>query len=169
MLIPASRLLFPLLLAALLGCGGASTRMGYTDPAPGGYRLVGVSTGEGGLVLDLVGPPGARIRGGLFTFQADPALAAWDSDARAGEALDLGPEPRLLKSRTDGSRLQVALYQKAGAATLGDRPLFSITLAPLPGARGPVSLAALEARILDASGAALAVPVAVGTLHLQEP
>jgi len=168
-MIPASRLLFPLLFAVLLGCGGTSPRLAYADPPPGGYRLVaGSPGGDGRLVLDLVGPAGDRIRGGTFTFLAEGAQVAWDPAVRAGEALDLGTEPRLLKSRVEASRLQVALYQKGTAATLGDRPLFSVALEARPGAGGPVTLGAGEARILDAAGARHRVPVKVGTLRLMD-
>lgn len=162
---PSLRLLL-LGLPLLLACGGAPSRLAYTDPPAGGYRLVAATADQGRLVLDLVGPAGARIQGGTFSFHADGAKVDWGLGVRVGEALDLGREPRLLKSEVEGSRLRVGLYQKQAATTLGDRPLLSITLEARPGATGPVQLGAGEARILDASGAIQQVPVHTGTLQL---
>lgn len=157
---------------AIVGCsGGAGSsspapRLGYTNPATSGYQLVAdPSSTSTHLVLNLVGPAGAQLQGGTFSLTADAAKATWSPSVAEGGALDLGSGLKLMKSKADGSAMQVAIYQKgATAATLAAKPLFTVALDLKAGAKGPVALAASSAKILDAQGNTVTVPVAVGTL-----
>jgi hypothetical protein len=171
------------LLAGLFGCAGSgsptapgpATSLVYTPPTGSGYQLVAdpASTATH-LVLDLVGPSGAQLRGVVATLNADGAMAAWgnpggasDPCLKAGPALALGTGTLLLRSLPAGSSLQVALFQKGAtpAATLSGLPILSVALDLKAGtAPGAVSLSCTAAQILDAAGTTQATPLAVGTL-----
>jgi hypothetical protein len=157
----------------ILGCSGsntsapaASTKLGYTNPTTSGYRLVADPSSTGThLVLNLVGPSGSQIQGGTFTLTSD---AAWSSTVAEGGALQLGSGVKLLKSQVKGSALEVAIYQKGvTAATLAEKPLFAVALDVKTGAKGPIALTATDAKILDAAGNTVVVPVAVGSLSAE--
>jgi hypothetical protein len=99
-----------MVLAGCLGCAGdrpeagtpvgpvaAATKLVYTDPGVSGYRLVqDASSTDGHLVLNLVGPPEARIRGGVFTLSLNDTPVVWghpggsDPYLREGQVLPLG-------------------------------------------------------------------------------
>ncbi len=158
----------------ILGCSGASgsgeaPRLGYTNPASSGYQLVAdPSSTATHVVLNLVGPAGAQLQGGTFALTADASKVTWSTTVAEGGALDLGSGVKLMKSKVDAESLQVAIYQKGTtAATLAAKPLFSVALDLKAGAKGAVALNASSAKILDASGATVTVPVAVGTLTAQ--
>jgi len=174
-------------LASLLACGGSSssgtaqtpastpaTSLQYTAPAGTGYQLVqDASSTATHLVLDLVGPAGAQIRGVLLNVAADTAKTAWshaggtDPFIKEGQALDLGTGPRLEKSQQTGANLQAALFQKGAgaAATLGTGPILSVALDLKAGAAaGAVSLSSSASQILDAAGNTQTITVAVGSL-----
>lgn len=155
----------------ILGCSGASgngtsPRLGYTNPANTGYQLVAdPSSTATHVVLNLVGPAGAQLQGGTFTLTADASKVTWSPTVAEGGALDLGPGVKLMKSKVDAASMQVAIYQKGTtAATLAAKPLFTVALDLKAGAKGSVALTASAAKILDATGATVTVPVAVGTL-----
>ena len=172
------------ILVSLAACGGnnpaatASTgpQLTYVNPTAGGYRLVlnGGSTSSK-VLLDLVGPTGAKIQGGLVNLHADTTKVAWanpggaDAYVLPGGTLALGTGTALLKSKVAGPVLQAGLFQKgsASAATLGQQAIFTVALDLVKGAKGTVSLTSPSAQILDAAGTTQAVTVAVGTLTAQ--
>jgi len=176
---PCSRTLRHLGLAAagvaaltILGCSGGSgssstaPRLGYTNPVTSGYQLVAdPSSTATHLVLNLVGPAGSQLQGGTFSLTTDAAKASWSPSVAEGGALDLGSGLKLMKSKAEGSAMQVAIYQKgASPAVLATKPLFTVALDLKAGVKGPIALAASPAKILDAQGNTVTVPVAVGTL-----
>ena len=180
-------------LLLLLGCGGAKQSQDitssahapvkagalvYTAPTGAGYQLVkDASSSSTHLVLGLVGPAGAQLKGVVLTLNADAAKATWsnpggtvDSYIKEGQVLALGAGTKLMKSQLSGASLQLALFQKgnAAAATLGAQPLLSVALDLKAGATpGPVSLSSATAQILDPTGTTQAITVAVGTLTAQ--
>jgi len=178
-------------LACLIGCGGGSSSstgststaassaqaLAYTAPTSTGYRLVrNASSTSTHLVLDLVGPSGTQIQGGLFTFSADSTKATWgnpggsDTYVLEGSALSLGTGIKLLKSQMSGQTLTAAIYQKGStaAATLGSAPVLSVALDLKSGASvGSLSLTCTYAQTLDASGTKNVTVVAAGTAVAQ--
>ena len=179
------------IVAGLLACGGSSspnagasapaarpaTALVYAAPRASGYQLVQDASSTGShLVLDLVGPQGAQIKGVLFSLSVDGTRASWgnpggsDPYLKEGQVLALGTGTKLLKSQLGGSTLQAAIFQKGSvpAATLGNQPILSVALDLKAGASpGAVSLSSPAAQILDAGGATQAITVAAGTLTAQ--
>jgi hypothetical protein len=180
-------------LVGLVGCGGtrqassgsatsapaptvASTLV-YTAPSTGSYQLVrDPASTSTHLILGLVGPQGAQVKGAVLSLNVDGATASWsnpggsDPYIREGQVLALGTGTKLLKSQLSGTTLQAAIFQKGSvaAATLGSQPLFSVALDLKAGARtGAVNLSSASAQILDAAGATQAITVAVGSLVAQ--
>jgi hypothetical protein len=167
-----------------LGCSGSggggapasATTVAYVDPPASGYRLVRDSASLGThLVLDLMGPSGAQLRGVIFYLGLDTSKASWgypggtDPYLLNGGTFQLGTGIPLLRGQVSGPVLTAAIYQKgaAPAATAGSQPLATVALDVDAGATGTISLVAQNAKILDASGAAQGVTVAVGTLGVQ--
>jgi len=173
-------------MALFMGCGGASApkastpeagSLAYTAPTGSGYRLVRdpASTGSH-LVLDLVGPAGTRLKGVVFTLNADTTRVAFanaggtDPYVKEGQVLTLGTGTPLVKGEIVGAALQSAVFQKGAAApaTLGNQPLLSVALNLKAGAAlGAVNLSSTSAQILGASGKTQAITVAVGTLSAE--
>ena len=175
-------------LVGLLGCGGSSSvkptssatpsgvasTLVYTAPTGDGYQLVRDASSTGThLVLDLVGPVGAEIKGVEFSLGADATKATWGSAGgvdpylKEGEVLSLGTGTKLMKSKLSGSVLQAALFQKGSvaAATLGHLPILSVALDLKAGASaGAVSLTSATAQILDGSGKTQGITLALGNL-----
>jgi hypothetical protein len=177
-------------LAGLLACGGsnspnASTTatptiasgLTYTAPSATGYLLARDPSSTGThLLLNLVGPQGAQVKGAVLSLNVDGAKVAWsnaggsDPYIKEGQVLDLGTGTKLLKSQLSGSALQAAIFQKgsAPAATLGNQPLFSVALDLKAGiSPGAIALSSSSAQILDAVGTTQAITVAVGSLSAQ--
>jgi hypothetical protein len=192
-------ILSALALGTLLACGGGSsgggpsptptptvaTALVYSNPTSGSYQLLrnpSLSTPTH-LVLDLVGPAGAQVRGVALVLTLTAVnQAAWapvtsggSNYLQEGAVLNLGSTPRALVGRTSGGgvTLETGLFQKGpatAAATLGSAPLASVALDLRPGmAPGSVSLGVVAARtfIQDAGGASVAVVPAVGILNAQ--
>jgi len=165
-------------LAGLMACGGsngssAAKSISYSDPVSTGYRLVkDAASTDTNLVLDLVGPSGTQIQGGLFTLTTDTTKATWGKPGTSeayvleGGALNLGTGTKLLKSKVSGQTLTGALYQKGttAAATLGSLPILTVALDLKTGASaGSLNLACTSAQILDAAGTTQTVTVDLGT------
>jgi len=174
-------------LAGLLACGGghsptaasdapaAPAGLAYTPPSSSGYRLVAdPSSTPTKLVLNLMGPAGASVRGVNLNATCDGAKVAWAAPdgsatlAKPGAALDLGMGLPLLQSSASLHEMQVAIFQKGNtaAAILNDKPLFSVALALKPGApKGPVALAMLPgSQVTDAAGNRSRIQVAIGSV-----
>jgi len=179
------------LFATFLACGGQGSnpsavstpetgqaqKLVYAEPAGSGYRMVRDETSTASrLVLRLVGPEGAQIRGGVFQLKTDTSKAAWvsaggsDAYVREGSALSLGTGAKLLKSQMSGQTLKAAIYQKGStpAATLGSQPILSVALDLKTGTtKGAIPFSSPEAQILDAAGKTQTVTVAVGSLSAE--
>ena len=135
-------------LGFMMACGGdGATRitplvlaktLSYANPTTSGYSLqVDPATNNTShLVLNLVGPTGAKAQGLSFFLTCDPTAAVWSkgsgaiSYATAGTVFDLGTAPKAFVTKLNATTgdLQVALYQKAGVATFGAAPLVALAL-----------------------------------------
>jgi len=175
------------ILVGLLACGGKSTpsaptaavpaqQLSYTNPPAAGYRLVkDESSTASHLVLKLVGPSGAQIKGGVFTLNADTSKAVWGNPGSAtlvqeGGALALGAGTKLMKGKVSGQALEAAIFQKGtvAPATLGQLPILAVALDLKAGAtKGQVTLTSPDAQILDAAGKTQTVTVVLGTLSAE--
>ena len=170
-----------LALALALACGGGSTSsatpgtttptltpaasLSYADPSGSGWRLVkDASSTPTRLVLNLVGPSGARARGVGFTLQA-PDTVAFDVFPEGLPLHDLGvfelqsttPNPTdpyaLVGGVLPGNRLSVGVFQKDRALAAKDcgAPLLQIALTlgtPKPSAGETLSLALRKAKVI---------------------
>jgi hypothetical protein len=179
-----------LALGTLVACGGgggsgpaapvAATALVYTDPSADTYRLVRNSQSTPThLVLDLVGPSGAQLRGvGMVLALGGLTIASWApvtpggvNYVQEGAGLTLGAAPRAVVGKlATGTELQLGLFQKGPAvpvAVPGAVPLASVALELNPGAApGTVTLSPVagKAFIQDAGGAVVAITPVLGTV-----
>lgn len=131
-------------LATIGACSGGSsnppnnppataTRLDYTDPTSGTYRLVkGATSTPAHLVLDLMGPAGTLATGVGFILSADSSKVAWSNPASTDTILahnslfDLGTAPQLAVAKSSGNQLQVGFYQKGTT-----KPVVTLTAASI--------------------------------------
>ncbi len=172
-----------LALLGLAACGGGSGAgvpgLVYQDPpgTQGRFALVlDPASTPSLLVLDLVGPEAAPACGVSFGFDLDPARANWSTSPVVSNGTLFTPAAgsQLVQGWVNGGRLQAVIANKGIAdpvANLGPSQglIGRIRLVPAPGAAaGPVSLADSGlATLLDRTGTATPVQVAVGSLRLQ--
>ena len=154
----------------------AAPQLVYLAPSSGEYRLLPdpASTGSH-MVLNLVGPVGTQMRGGMFTFDTDGTKVTWGNPGgtepfiRPGAALDLGTGTKLLKAQLNGSALDIAIYQKGAAlpAPLGSQIIFTVALDLKDKAtKGAVHFTNPSAQVMDAAGKPQTIQVAVGNLDV---
>jgi hypothetical protein len=174
-----------LAIAASLACPGSddgpggATKLTYTDPAQGDYKLVTVGDAGVSVTLALRGPSSVRARGVNFGLSLDAAKAAFAPQeggnfAMPGGALDLdsGGAPRIFRAALDpgSGNLRVSMAQKGNAVPA--RPLngdiATVTVRLQAGVqKGAVALSPLEAKVLLENGDVVPVQVQVGTLEAQ--
>jgi len=172
-----------LALGVALACGGGhknsgnnnASRLVYTDPAQGDYRLVvSGGSGTGTVTLALRGPSSVTARGANFGLSVDAAKAGYvrqgASYAGQGAVFDLGANPRIFMAVLDGGSLRVSMAQKGGTvpAKVLDGEIATVQVQLQPGAqKGAVQLVALPAKVLLEDWTERAVQVSVGTLEAQ--
>jgi hypothetical protein len=119
-------------LAALSACGGGkggtpspATKLTYTDPSGGSYRLArNPASTPGHLVLDLVGPPSTVVNGVGFYLEADAGRVTWAPVSGTSHvASDFFTGPLLVCERVAGSVLQACIYRKGGVPAMTHIPL----------------------------------------------
>jgi len=181
----AKLLLASLVLGTILACGGSggggggttgATKLGYTNPTTGDFRLEATGgAGTGTITLALKGPSTVRARGVDFGLTADSAKTRFVNQggsnyASNGAVFDLGNAPMIFKAVLDGSSVRVSMGQKGntvGAKSL-DGTIATVQLQIQSGAQaGAVSLSALPATVLLEDGNERPVTVSVGTLEAQ--
>jgi hypothetical protein len=174
-----------LALAGLLACGGAdsskpqpASTLTYQAPTASSYRLeASPSSTPTQLVLNLMGPTGAKARGVTVHLSCDGQKAAWVAPSGAtglvkpGAVFDLGTGTPLFVGKASGQELDIALFQKGGtpAATLAGQPICTVALNLRPGiAPGDVMLAVRPGcQVLDEAGTTSSIAVAVGRIVAQ--
>jgi hypothetical protein len=169
-------------LAATLACppkdDGPSdaTKLAYTNPASGDYRLeVKDGAGTDTVTLALRGPSSVMARGMNFGLNLDTEKAgfveqAGKNFAKPGAVFDLGNDPKIFKAVLDGRNMRVSMAQKGNdvpAKALGGE-IATVTVQLQSGAqKGDVALGALEAKVLLVDGSVVPVNVQVGKLEAQ--
>lgn len=111
-------------LTLLVACGGSSssgggttgaTRLAYTDPTTGDYKLVRDAKDSTAthLILNLVGPPSTLLSGTGFYLNADASKVKW-SVLNGGKHVSSAffATPRIVESKVDKGELQAGVYQK---------------------------------------------------------
>jgi len=168
-------------LGVILACGGGSSnsdasRLTYTNPTQGEYRLVEVvgGAGAGAVTLALRGPSSVAARGANFGLSIDGAKVGYVKQganyAGQGTVFDLGADPKIFRAVLDAGSLRVSMAQKGNSVEAkplnGD--IATVQLQLQPGAqKGSVQLAALSAKVLLENGTEQTVQVSVGKLEAQ--
>ena len=183
------------LLLLVSACGGGGSKKSSGDKAPtklhyvpsaaatsSTWRLVAdpATNDSSTLKLVLLGPSGAKVQGVTLFLRCEAGRAAWVQPTGAteyalpGTALDLSSggsdaSVKLFKTRLGSATdLQVGAYQKAGTATLGTDPVFTVSLRLASGAtKGAVTLSVPSGKrpvLLDENGQEQDLSVVVGTL-----
>jgi len=171
-----------LVLGAFLACPGPgdhsnndASKLTYTNPTQGEYRLEAVGGSDTGTVtLVLRGPSYVMARGANFGLDMDTAKAGYVKQgadyAGQGTVFDLGADPKIFSAVLDAGNLRVSMAQKGSSVSAkslgGDIATVQVQLQP--GAqRGPVQLKALPAKVLLDNGTEQTIQVSVGTLEAQ--
>ena len=155
--------------------------LAYTNPAPKGFRLeVDPATNHSShLVLNLVGPRGARVYGVAFFIGLRDDRAEWVQPAGVAEFFRCGRgwnpglnPPRLARAKVSEGLIEVGMFRRQGPPGILDgTPILSLALEPKKG--GPEGKVewwtppGKHAVYLDSSRALVDLPIGLGELEVR--